>query len=181
MTPTEARCSSGKLNILWKTTGRYVTISNCQSARRALWASSPQLIWAVAAGNRILRQRCWHKKSRKCISLQDHVNLYQDIKILTSYCSIIGKPISRQGNFNLSRLVGTALGIYVLRVLQFKRCGRHGQRAVLALDCCPDWTQVHKNPPNCVRVSWWLSAIPATVPCNAWCQHCPGHTYTKMP
>ena len=79
-----------------KTTGRYVTISNSQSARRALWASSPQPIWAVAAGNRILRQRCWHKKSRKCISLQDHVNLYQDIKVLTSYCSIIGKPISGQ-------------------------------------------------------------------------------------
>ena len=79
-----------------KTTGKYVTVSNSQSARRALWASSPQPIWAVAAGNRILRQRCWHKKSRKCISLQDHVNLYQDIKVLTSYCSIIGKPISGQ-------------------------------------------------------------------------------------
>ena len=79
-----------------KTTGRYVTISNSQSARRALRASSPQPIWAVAAGNRIFRQRWWHKKSRKCISLQDHVNLYQDIKVLTSYCSIIGKPISGQ-------------------------------------------------------------------------------------
>ena len=84
-----------------KTTGRYVTISNSQSARRALWASSPQPIWAVAAGNRILRQRCWHKKSRKCISLQDHVNLYQDIKVLTIYCSIIGKPISGQDTFYL--------------------------------------------------------------------------------
>ena len=85
-----------------KTTGRYVTISNSQSARRALWASSPQPIWAIAAGNRILRQRCWHKKSRKSISLQDHVNLYQDIKVLTIYCSIIGKPISGQDNLLLA-------------------------------------------------------------------------------
>ena len=30
------------------------------------------------------------------LSLQDHVNLYQDIKVLTIYCSIIGKPISGQ-------------------------------------------------------------------------------------
>ena len=36
------------------------------------------------------------KKSRKCISLQDHINLYQDIKVLTIYCSIIGNPISGQ-------------------------------------------------------------------------------------
>ena len=94
-----------------KTTGRYVTISNSQSARRALWASSPQPIWAVAAGNRILRQRCWHKKSRKCISLQDHVNLYQDIKVLTSYCSIIGKPISGQDIWFSCVAVQTVLSI----------------------------------------------------------------------
>ena len=31
---------------------------------------------------------------------------------------------------------GTAAGIYELRRLQIKRCGRLGQRAVLALDCC---------------------------------------------
>ena len=89
-----------------KSTGRHVTISNSQSARRALWASSPQPIWAVAAGSRILRQRCWHKKSRKCICLQDHVNLYLDIKVITSYCSIIGKPISGQ---DTSRLTVTRL------------------------------------------------------------------------
>ena len=86
----------GNLTNYGKTTGRYVRISNSQSARRALRASSPQPIWAVAAGNRIFRQRWWHKKSRKCISLQDHVNLYQDIKVLITYYSIIGKPISGQ-------------------------------------------------------------------------------------
>ena len=32
---------------------------------------------------------------------------------------------------------GTAAGIYELRCLQIKRCGRLGQKAVLALDCCP--------------------------------------------
>ena len=32
---------------------------------------------------------------------------------------------------------GTAAGIYELRRLQIKRCGRLDQRAVLALDCCP--------------------------------------------
>ena len=31
---------------------------------------------------------------------------------------------------------GTAAGIYELRRLQIKRCGRLSQRAVLALDCC---------------------------------------------
>ena len=31
----------------------------------------------------------------------------------------------------------TVAGIYDLRRLQIKRCGRLGPRAVLALDCCP--------------------------------------------
>ena len=31
----------------------------------------------------------------------------------------------------------TVAGIYDLRRLQIKRCGRLGLRAVLALDCCP--------------------------------------------
>ena len=31
----------------------------------------------------------------------------------------------------------TVAGIYNLRRLQIKRCGRLGLRAVLALDCCP--------------------------------------------
>jgi len=31
-----------------------------------------------------------------------------------------------------------AAGIYALRLLQIKRCGRFDQRAVLALDCCPN-------------------------------------------
>ena len=34
----------------------------------------------------------------------------------------------------------TVAGIYDLRRLQIKRCGRLGQRAVLALDCCPNIT-----------------------------------------
>ena len=34
----------------------------------------------------------------------------------------------------------TAAGIYFLRLLQIKRCGRLGQRAVLALACCPKQT-----------------------------------------
>ena len=48
----------------------------------------------------------------------------------------------------------TAAGIYDLRLLQIKHCGRLGQKAVLTLDCCPDWTHVHKRWLNCVRVSW---------------------------
>ena len=32
----------------------------------------------------------------------------------------------------------TVAGIYDLRRLQIKRCGRLGPRAVLALDCCPN-------------------------------------------
>ena len=51
-------------------------------------------------------------------------------------------------------------------MLQFKRCVRLGQRAVLALDCCPDGTQVRKNALNCVRVSWLLSGVPAAVECK---------------
>ena len=31
----------------------------------------------------------------------------------------------------------TAVGIYALRLLQIKRCGRLDPKAVLALDCCP--------------------------------------------
>jgi hypothetical protein len=34
--------------------------------------------------------------------------------------------------------VGTVAGIYDLRRLQIKRCGRLGLMAVLALDCCPN-------------------------------------------
>ena len=40
---------------------------------------------------------------------------------------------------------GTAAGIYELRRLQIKRCGRLGQRAVLALDCCPQNGVGHKE------------------------------------
>ena len=34
--------------------------------------------------------------------------------------------------------VGNAAGMGAVRLLQVKRCGRLGQRAVLALACCPD-------------------------------------------
>ena len=44
---------------------------------------------------------------------------------------------------------GTAAGIYELRRLQIKRCGRLGQRAVLALDCCPQNGVGHKK--SCFR------------------------------
>ena len=33
---------------------------------------------------------------------------------------------------------GNAAGMGAVRLLQVKRCGRLGQRAVLALACCPD-------------------------------------------
>ena len=44
---------------------------------------------------------------------------------------------------------GTAAGIYELRRLQIKRCGRLGQRAVLALDCCPQNGVGHRK--GCFR------------------------------
>ena len=41
---------------------------------------------------------------------------------------------------------GTVAGIYDLRRLQIKRCGRLGQRAVLALDCCLSITTRNVQP-----------------------------------
>ena len=40
----------------------------------------------------------------------------------------------------------TGGGIYALRRLQIKRSGRLGQRAVLALDCCPSISQMSRWP-----------------------------------
>ena len=42
--------------------------------------------------------------------------------------------------------VGTVAGIYDLRRLQIKRCGRLGLRAVLALDCCPNMNIKRRRP-----------------------------------
>jgi hypothetical protein len=39
----------------------------------------------------------------------------------------------------------TVAGIYDLRRLQIKRSGRLGQRAVLALDCCPSILLYNSN------------------------------------
>ena len=41
---------------------------------------------------------------------------------------------------------GTVAGIYALLRLQIKRCGRLGQRAVLALDCCLSITTRNVHP-----------------------------------
>ena len=46
------------------------------------------------------------------------------------YCNIVIRWGGHSGG-------GTVAGIYHLRRLQIKRSGRLGQRAVLALDCCP--------------------------------------------
>ena len=138
-----------------KTTGRYVTISNSQSARRALWASSPQPIWAVAAGNRILRQRCWHKKSRKCISLQDHVNLYQDIKVLTSYCSIIGKPISGQDRLTACARKGQN-SQFMLKLYCQDRQQRSHTMSIRQKKAVHFWTAFRAPPGRAVRyLTYW--------------------------
>ena len=55
---------------------------------------------------------------------------------------------------------GTVVGIYDLRRLQIKRCGRLGQRAVLALDCCLSITTRNVHPQVWAlnlspQMSWW--------------------------
>ena len=50
------------------------------------------------------------------------------------------RSIERNFRKNTSRDIiekVTVAGIYDIRRLQIKRCGRLGLRAVLALDCCP--------------------------------------------
>ena len=66
------------------------------------------------------------------------------------------KNIERSFQMNISRDIietVTVVGIYDLRRLQIKRCGRLGQRDVLALDCCPNIT---RN----VQVTYFLSRGP---------------------
>ena len=80
-------------------------------------------------------ERAHWRRSRSllCASDAELVPFFNDFS--TSYLQNLQPGFSIDQTTLLTR--GTVAGIYDLRRLQIKRCGRLGPRAVLALDCCP--------------------------------------------
>ena len=52
--------------------------------------------------------------------------------------SCVGSAVGMGTAVRAGSCAGNAAGMGAVRLLQVKRCGRLGQRAVLALACCPD-------------------------------------------
>ena len=61
---------------------------------------------------------------------------YIDTAVRAGSC--VGSAVGMGTAVGAGSCVGNAAGMGAVRLLQVKRCGRLGQRAVLALACCPD-------------------------------------------
>ena len=61
---------------------------------------------------------------------------YMDTAVRAGSC--VGNAAGMGTAVRAGSCAGNAAGMGAVRLLQVKRCGRLGQRAVLALACCPD-------------------------------------------
>ena len=61
---------------------------------------------------------------------------YMDAAVRAGSC--VGSAVGMDTAVRAGSCAGNAAGMGAVRLLQVKRCGRLGQRAVLALACCPD-------------------------------------------
>ena len=61
---------------------------------------------------------------------------YMDTAVRAGSC--VGSAVGMGTAVGAGSCAGNAAGMGAVRLLQVKRCGRLGQRAVLALACCPD-------------------------------------------
>ena len=61
---------------------------------------------------------------------------YMDAAVRAESC--VGSAVGMDTAVRAGSCAGNAAGMGAVRLLQVKRCGRLGQRAVLALACCPD-------------------------------------------
>ena len=61
---------------------------------------------------------------------------YMDTAVGAGSC--VGNAVGMGTAVGAGSCEGNAAGMGAVRLLQVKRCGRLGQRAVLALACCPD-------------------------------------------
>ena len=61
---------------------------------------------------------------------------YMDAAVRAGSC--VGSAVGMGTAVRAGSCAGNAAGMGAVRLLQVKRCGRLGQRAVLALACCPD-------------------------------------------
>ena len=62
--------------------------------------------------------------------------VYMDTAVRVGSC--VGDAVGMDTAVRAGSCAGNAVGMGAVRLLQVKRCGRLGQRAVLALACCPD-------------------------------------------
>ena len=62
--------------------------------------------------------------------------VYMDTAVRAGSC--VGNAAGMGTAVRAGSCAGNAAGMGAVRLLQVKRCGRLGQRAVLALACCPD-------------------------------------------
>ena len=62
--------------------------------------------------------------------------VYMDTAVRAGSC--VGSAVGMGTAVGAGSCAGNAAGMGAVRLLQVKRCGRLGQRAVLALACCPD-------------------------------------------
>ena len=62
--------------------------------------------------------------------------VYMDTAVRAGSC--VDSAVGMDTAVRAGSCAGNAAGMGAVRLLQVKRCGRLGQRAVLALACCPD-------------------------------------------